>query len=39
MKASLMDLVKPVLYSCAPLSDTAAHVPLQQIQTKPATDD
>lgn len=36
-----MDLVKPVIYYCAPLSDTAAlvHVPLQQIQTKPATDD
>lgn len=32
MKVGLMDWVKPVLYYCAPLSDTAApvHVPLQQ---------
>lgn len=36
-----MDFVKPVIYYCAPLSNTAASVdvPLQQIQTKPAIDD
>jgi len=41
MKVSLMDLVKPVIYYSAPLSDTSAllHATLQQIKTKSVIDD